>query len=40
VLRESPEFARDWLHGTGYVSMAFIALALATVILTRPRRVA
>ncbi|MFL6793099.1 MAG: MFS transporter [Bradyrhizobium sp.] len=30
-------YARDWLHGTGYVAMAFIALALTTVILTRPR---
>ena len=30
-------FARDWLQGAGYVSAAFIALALAAVILTRPR---
>ena len=29
--------ARDWLHGAGYVSAAFLALALAVVILTRPR---
>jgi predicted MFS family arabinose efflux permease len=33
-------FARDWLHGTGYVAMAFIALALTIVILTGPRRAA
>jgi predicted MFS family arabinose efflux permease len=31
-------FARDWLHGAGFVSMAFVALALATVILTGPKR--
>jgi DHA1 family inner membrane transport protein len=30
-------YARDLLHDTGYVAIAFIALALATVILTRPR---
>jgi MFS transporter, DHA1 family, inner membrane transport protein len=33
-------YARDMLYGTGYVAMAFVALALLTVILTRPRRVA
>jgi predicted MFS family arabinose efflux permease len=33
-------FARDWLHDTGYVAMAFIALALTIVILTGPRRAA
>jgi predicted MFS family arabinose efflux permease len=31
-------FARDWLHGAGYVSAAFVALALTMVILTKPRR--
>jgi MFS transporter, DHA1 family, inner membrane transport protein len=30
-------FARDLLHGSGYVSVAFIALALIVVTLTRPR---
>jgi DHA1 family inner membrane transport protein len=30
-------YARDWLHGTGYIAMAFIALAVTLVILTRPR---
>ena len=30
-------FARDLLHGAGYVSVAFIALALLVVTLTRPR---
>jgi predicted MFS family arabinose efflux permease len=30
-------YARDLLHDTGYVAIAFIALALTTVILTRPR---
>jgi len=30
-------YARDLLHDTGYVAIAFIALVLATVILTRPR---
>src|SRR5439155_20425451 len=29
-------YARDLLHDTGYVAIAFIALALTTVILTRP----
>jgi predicted MFS family arabinose efflux permease len=31
-------YARDMLYGTGYVAAAFVALALLTVILTRPRR--
>src|SRR4051794_14353935 len=31
-------FARNWLHGAGFVSMAFVALALAMVILTGPQR--
>jgi DHA1 family inner membrane transport protein len=30
-------YARDLLYGTGYVSAAFVALALVVVILTRPR---
>jgi len=30
-------FARDLLHGAGYVAVAFIALALVVVTLTRPR---
>ena len=30
-------YARDLLHDTGYVAVAFIALALTTVVLTRPR---
>jgi DHA1 family inner membrane transport protein len=30
-------YARDMLHGAGYVSMGFIGLALLTVILTRSR---
>jgi len=33
-------FARDLLHGAGYVAAAFIALALMVVILTKPRRAA
>jgi DHA1 family inner membrane transport protein len=33
-------YARDLLHDTGYVAIAFIALALTTVILTRPRAAA
>ena len=33
-------FARDWLHGAGYVAMTFVALALTTVILTRSDRTA
>ena len=32
-------YARDLLHATGYVAVAFVALALATVILTKPRKV-
>ncbi|THD59360.1 MAG: MFS transporter [Bradyrhizobium sp.] len=31
-------FARDLLHGAGYVAMSFVALALMTVIATKPRR--
>jgi MFS transporter, DHA1 family, inner membrane transport protein len=31
-------YARDLLHGAGYVSMGFVALALMAVILTKPRR--
>jgi MFS transporter, DHA1 family, inner membrane transport protein len=31
-------FARDLLHGAGYVAMGFIALALMMVVLTKPRR--
>ncbi len=31
-------FARELLHGSGYVAMAFLALALAVVVLTRPRK--
>jgi DHA1 family inner membrane transport protein len=31
-------FARELLHGAGYVAMAFIGLALMTVTLTKPRR--
>jgi predicted MFS family arabinose efflux permease len=31
-------FGRDLLYGAGYVSMAFIALALIVVRLTRPRQ--
>ncbi|MEA2862707.1 MAG: transporter, family, inner rane transport protein, partial [Bradyrhizobium sp.] len=30
-------FARDMLYGAGYVAMGFVALALMTVLLTRPR---
>jgi predicted MFS family arabinose efflux permease len=30
-------FSRDWLLGAGYVAVAFIALALFAVTLTRPR---
>jgi DHA1 family inner membrane transport protein len=33
-------YARDMLYGTGYVAAAFVALALMTVILTKPRRAA
>jgi DHA1 family inner membrane transport protein len=32
-------YARDVLYATGYVAAAFVALALVTVILTRPRHV-
>jgi DHA1 family inner membrane transport protein len=31
-------YARDWLYGAGYVAAAFVALALAVVILTKPHR--
>jgi MFS transporter, DHA1 family, inner membrane transport protein len=31
-------FARELLHGAGYVAMAFVGLALITVILSKPRR--
>jgi MFS transporter, DHA1 family, inner membrane transport protein len=31
-------YARDLLYGAGYVAVAFIALALLTVLLTRPRQ--
>jgi DHA1 family inner membrane transport protein len=30
-------FARDLLHGAGYVAVAFVAVALGVVILTRPQ---
>jgi predicted MFS family arabinose efflux permease len=33
-------FARDLLHGAGYVSVAFIGLALIVVTLTKPRQAA
>jgi DHA1 family inner membrane transport protein len=33
-------YARDLLYGAGYVALAFIALALVLVTLTRPRQVA
>jgi hypothetical protein len=33
-------FARDLLHGTGYVSVAFIALALIMMTLMKPRQTA
>jgi predicted MFS family arabinose efflux permease len=33
-------YARDLLYGAGYVSMGFVALALMTVMLTKPRRAA
>jgi predicted MFS family arabinose efflux permease len=32
-------YARDLLHATGYVGAAFVALALMTVILTKPKQV-
>ena len=31
-------YARDLLYGAGYVSVAFVALALLTVMLTKPRQ--
>jgi predicted MFS family arabinose efflux permease len=31
-------YARDFLHATGYVGAAFVALALTMVILTRPKQ--
>jgi MFS transporter, DHA1 family, inner membrane transport protein len=31
-------YARDLLYGSGYVAMGFVALALVTVTLTKPRR--
>ncbi|WP_029582036.1 MFS transporter [Bradyrhizobium sp. URHD0069] len=31
-------FARELLHGAGYIAMAFVGLALITVTLTKPRR--
>lgn len=31
-------FAREWLLSAGYVATAFVALALAIVVLTRPRQ--
>jgi MFS transporter, DHA1 family, inner membrane transport protein len=31
-------YARDLLYGAGYVSVGFVALALLTVLLTRPRQ--
>lgn len=31
-------YARDLLHGTGYVAMGFVALALTIVAMTRPRQ--
>jgi DHA1 family inner membrane transport protein len=33
-------FARDWLHGTGYVAMNFVVLALIVVRLTKPQQAA
>lgn len=33
-------YARDLLHGAGYAAVAFVALALVVVTLTRPRQVA
>jgi predicted MFS family arabinose efflux permease len=32
-------YSRDLLHGSGYVAMGFVTLALVMVILTRPRRI-
>jgi len=31
-------YARELFHGVGLVSMGFVALALMTVILTKPRK--
>jgi MFS transporter, DHA1 family, inner membrane transport protein len=31
-------YAGDLLYGAGYVSMGFVALALAMVVLTKPRQ--
>jgi predicted MFS family arabinose efflux permease len=31
-------YARDLLYGAGYVSVSFVALALLTVMLTKPRQ--
>jgi len=31
-------FARDQLRGVGYVAVTFVVLALAAVLLTRPRQ--
>jgi predicted MFS family arabinose efflux permease len=31
-------YARDWIYGSGYVATGFVALALATVMLTKPRQ--
>ena len=31
-------YARDLLYAAGYVAAAFVALALLTVILTKPKR--
>ena len=31
-------YARDLLHGAGYVAMGFVALALATLVMTKPRQ--
>ncbi|WP_461335355.1 MFS transporter [Bradyrhizobium embrapense] len=33
-------FAREWLFSAGYVATAFVAAALAVVVMTRPRRTA
>jgi predicted MFS family arabinose efflux permease len=30
-------YGRDFLHGAGYAAMAFVALALTVLLLTRPR---
>jgi predicted MFS family arabinose efflux permease len=32
-------YAHDFLHGAGYASLGFVALALMTVMATRPRRI-